>query len=198
MSVAVDITTNAPAVAAHLEHALRVIAEGTRNPDIAVAFKRVGARMLGFQRRRFLTFSRSGGNAEWPDLAISTKIRRLSKTKTQRKKLDTRAKKEKKASRAALLREIAASVKLPILVDTSTLLNSLSTGATGNIDQMLPDGVRVGSRVKYAAFHDDPPQPGRPPRRRIIAPPDTSTLDAMRSDVETGVMRAVLKRFNAN
>lgn len=207
MSLSVNIATNAPAVAKLLEHAFAGVAVGTQDPDLAIAFKRVGARILGFERRRFLTLSRSGGTGEWPDLAVSTKVRRLTKTQTQRQKVnqglqdarDKRALKGKagKLTRLEYLNRIAKGRKLPILVDTAILFNSLSGGTPDSINDLLPDGIRLGTRVKYAKYHQDPETPGRPPRRRIIVAPDAPTLASCAADIEAGLTRMLSRRMKA-
>lgn len=189
VSVQVNITTNAPAIARAMKRAAGRVALGTKDPDIADAFRQVNAIILGFERRRFETLSRSGGNSEWPDLALSTKLRRLTKTKTQRTRYNRAANKGGFKSRAAYLRSIVGSQKFAILVDTANLRNSLSGQAADSINELLPMGGRVGTRVKYAAAHQY--GLGRVPKRRIIVPPPPDVIQRCVNAVARGINRAM-------
>jgi hypothetical protein len=134
-------------------------------------------------RRRFASASR--GDGTWPDLAPSTKAARMRGRKTTRRILDrentrlqnafrsapVEARGTLPATRAQRLAAITGGFKFSILRDTNTLFNSLTTGAPGNITEHKPDGIRVGTNVKYARHHQKPKVPGRPPVRKILVPP---------------------------
>lgn len=126
-------------------------------------YKKWGARYLAFTRRRFVKFSRGGGN--WAPLD--------EKTVKQRRKGRGRG-------RPATLR------------DTGTLLNALTVGAPGNMFRRTSRGIRVGfggparhpdgkaTIADIARFHDA--GAGDLPQRRIIVVPDAPTIARMNAD----------------
>jgi phage gpG-like protein len=144
-------------------------------------FTQAAALYLAFTRRRFVTQSQGGG--EWPDLALSTKVARARKTKAGRSKYA-------KARRGGQTRaQAVAGRKFAILRDTSTLFNSLSTGAPGSTTEYLPAGIRVGTAIKYAKYH----QSGGPhlPQRRIFVDPDPATQQRIQSILAGAIVAAM-------
>jgi len=130
-------------------------------------FTRWVKRYESFAKRRFVKMSRGG----WKPLAASTlKGRRGGKGKRR---------------------------KAAILIDTGTLVKSLTIGATGNMIEWLRNGVRygIGGPAKHpdgkatiadiARFHDS--GKGRLPKREIIVAPDAATVNAMKRDVKSAV-----------
>lgn len=152
------------------------------SPEVTRVMPLIGQRILTFTRRRFENLSRSGGSGEWPDLAPATKRARLTKTKTQRQRLDRQAR-QAGVRRRDLLADAIRAAKLPILVDTGTLRNSLS------IIRVDRRAVSVGTAIHYAAAH----QYGRRhlPIRRIVAPPDRQTLEEINADFARVVRQAI-------
>lgn len=118
---------------------------------------------LGFTRQRFLKAAR--GDGTWKPLAASTIARR------------------RKGRRRGGSPEI--------LRDTGILFNSLSAGAHGSVIRDIPNGVEVGTQIKYAKHHQRPTVPGRPPVRKILVPPDDVTRRRMRDAIAAGMIRAV-------
>ena len=181
-----------------LESALERKDSGPMN----TGFKQASMRYLGFTRRRFVQLS--GGGGEWPDLAVSTKVRRMRKTSEagnvhsgplmgkyaalykSYNKL-AKVKGEPKVTQAKL----AASRHFDILRDSGLLLNSLSTGGPGFLEEALPNGIRVGTTVRYARFHQSPTRLGHPPVRAIFVAPDEGTLKAIQEILANAVASAV-------
>lgn len=140
-------------------------------------------RYLGFTRRRYVSLSK--GSGEWPDLALSTKVSRMRSISPAGNKhagplmltYEKLLKKQQKGIKdhRVTRKELAAARHFDILRDTGALLNSLSTGAPGYLEESMPDGIRIGTRVRYARFHQSPSIPGRPPMRRIMVEPDSTT-----------------------
>lgn len=171
------ITVNVQVDLSDLRGLSRAITRGS--PEMSTALQQSGQRVLTFTRRRFEANSRSGGNSEWPDLAPSTKIRRLSKTKAQRAKTARQAK-QKGTTRRAVLEAAARSIKLQILVDTGILRSSLS------ILEIGPRNIRIGTAVNYARRH----QFGEGvPVRQIVVPPSAETELAIAGDVGRAITR---------
>lgn len=130
---------------------------------IDAMYKKWGARYLAFVRRRFVKFSRGGG--DWAPLDPQTVKRR---------------RKGKGRGGAATLR------------DTGTLLTALTVGSPGNLFKRTSRGIRVGfggpSRhpdgkatiADIARFHDA--GSGDLPQRSIIVAPDAPTITRMNAD----------------
>lgn len=147
------------------------------SPEVAAAMNQVAQRFLTDMRRRFEQNSRGAGF--WPDLAPVTKLRRLTKTKAQRTKLDRQARKEGK-TRAQILEAAVSAVRLPILVDTGILRNSLT------ILNRTPRSVSIGTQIEYARYH----QSGiRVPKRAIVVEPSEEVIVQAQNDVARGISR---------
>lgn len=192
-----------------LVDALKILRDGPDGP-MRPYFARAAARYLGFVRTRFVRASR--GDGTWPGLALSTKIARLRRqyggrilstrlttaeraklTKSQRARVGRFAsvlKATGKATRAGQLAELARTTRFAILRDTNTLFGSLTEGQAGNEVNYSRDGVTISSNVRYGGFHQDPPIPGRPPRREIIVQPDDATEGQMAEELATGIVAA--------
>jgi hypothetical protein len=85
----------------------------------------------------------------------------------------------------------APAAKPEILRDTGLLLNSLSIGSKGNVNELLTDGVSVGTRIKYAKHHQAPSVPGRPPIRKILVQPNAETAARIKQVLQAAVVEAV-------
>jgi hypothetical protein len=170
--------------------------------------KQAAARYLAFIRRRFDAASK--GDGTWPDLALSTKLARLRKTKAGQKKLAAAKKKagryagmaKRLGGESAAVRDVfkttlaqqVAMMKFSILRDTNTLFNSLTLGAPGSLEEVTHEGIRVGTAIEYAHEHQNPTVPGRPPQRLILVPPDPDTQRAMNDYIARGVARAIQQK----
>lgn len=162
---------------------LRTLASVAKDQDLVALFKRWGARYRSFAQRRFVRFSRGGG--DWPPLAEST--------------IKGRRKGKGKADASSLMRTkggdlASAGGRFVILVNTGTLRNVLDVqlGRPGQLEQQVPFGVEVGyggtSRypggkatiADIASFHQE--GNARLPQRKIIVEPDQLTVDAMGED----------------
>lgn len=91
------------------------------------------------------------------------------------------------------------------MINTRTMLNALSVGMTGSLNQRIrtPAGVRVGfsdaphnndslTIRELAVIHDS--GLGNVPQRTILVEPDSSTIKGMMSDAERAtdaIMKAV-------
>lgn len=161
-------------------------AAGGSNP-INWVLRQWGARYLTFVRRRYIRFSRGGG--DWKPLATSTlKQRRGSKRrKTRSKRAHTKTTTRGSAKRVAILR------------DTGTLLGALTIGAPGNLYKLVRKAVRVGfgGPTKHpdgkmtirdiAVAHDE--GKGNLPKRQILVEPDHRTVSGLLADLRRGVQR---------
>jgi len=143
--------------------------------------KRVGIRYLAFVRRRFVRFSRGGG--DWKPLSLATIKQRRGK-KRRRTRAGARAKTTTRGS----------AIRPAILRDTGTLLNALTVNAPGNLLKRIPYGVRVGfggparhpggkATIRdIAAFHNI----GKGvPKRRIIVEPTRELHNNIQRDLRT-------------
>jgi len=176
---------------------------------------------MAFIRERFARLSKGGG--EWPDLALSTKIKRMRARfnrdmvrstgysegggetfaptgvrgrllRPYGAKVKALAKSNPALTRGQLLAQVAASTHFDILRDTDLLFNSVTQGAPGHLEQELEDGVRTGTNVPYGRFHQAPTIPGRPPVREILVVPDATTLDRIKDFIVGGIL-AVRRRI---
>lgn len=162
-------------------------------------FRQWGVRYLAFTRRRFVAYSRGGG--DWKPLAPSTILARRAKgggtRSAQRAKLRRQRKRSRDAGRIAAItariQAVESGAGVSILRDTGTLLAALSPGAPGNLFRFVSRGVVVGfenSRhpsgkatiAQIAAWHNLGGRGGRLPRRTILAPPDAATQRGMLED----------------
>jgi phage gpG-like protein len=76
-----------------------------------------------------------------------------------------------------------------ILRRNDHLLNSLTPGAAGNVFLTIPGGVRVGTSVPYAGFHQH--GTSRMPARTILVAPSPEAVERMRKPIETTVRQVV-------
>lgn len=163
--------------------------DATKSGPAQTAWKRIAARYLGWIRRRFVSASR--GDGTWPDLAHSTKMSRIYSRKSManlfRRRLK-RAQGDVTRTQARRRVEVVSGMKFEILRDTGILFNSLSQGG---VQEMLPNGIRVGTAVKYAKYHQEGGEGGRPPQRQIFVPPEGRIHDEMRAELEKAVTRIV-------
>lgn len=164
---------------------LRILKAGAEGP-MRPFFRRAAARYLGFIRRRFVNASR--GDGTWPDLALSTKLKRLRRQ--HRGRFSRFVKKQEGKNRAAQMMALANSSKFAILRDTSTLFGALTEGNLGNEIDYGKDGVVIGVNVRYARFHQDPAILGRPPKREILVQPDKQTEEQMAIELANGILAA--------
>ena len=143
-----------------------------------------GVRYLSFVKRRFVKFSRGGG--DWKPLAPST-VRGRGRTRSGRRR--------RRAARA-VVRQKGTGGRVAILRNTGTLLSALEIGRRGNLFKNIKGGVRVGfaGAVKHssgkatireiAVFHDQGGKSGRPPQRAILVKPDRATVRGMLADAK--------------
>ena len=160
-------------------------------------FDQWAERYLGFVRRRFVAYSKGGGN--WKPLAPSTIARRrVGRRRKPREKIGGAPGKSRK--RESRRRKVKSGKKPAILRDTSTLLRALSLGSPGNLKQRIANGIRVGfggpskhseggkaTIADIARFHDG--GLGNNPQRLILAVPDEPTRSGMKRDVERAVKK---------
>jgi hypothetical protein len=173
-----------------IDRAIKAMSQTSSGP-LRDGFNAASAVYLGFTRQRFNKFSKGGG--DWPDLALSTKVARLRKTKSGKRKYDKVKKVVRKDRRGAKRERVVGTLQLggsnfAILRDTSILFNSLTTGSPGNINEMLPNGVRVGTAIRYARHHQNPGRPGRPPQRKILVSPDVATNERIKSILSMAIV----------
>jgi phage gpG-like protein len=171
------------------------LGDATQDP-MRSGFAAAGAIYLGFARNRFVKAAR--GDGTWVPLAESTKLARLRKTKAGKAKLEKTRKKDKQSSKSLsghyrnqATKGLTAAGNFEILRDTGLLLNSLSSGATGNVLRQLSDGITVGTAIKYAGYHQNPTVPGRPPQRLILVQPDDVTKQRMAAVLNKAVIDTV-------
>ncbi len=154
---------------------------GTSSGPIRDAMKQWGARYRSFVQRRFVRYSRGGGN--WKPLAPST--------------LRARRRGNKKKG-------IPGEASHAILRDTGVLFAALDPvfkRKPGALQKDIRFGIRVGyggparhptgegaSVADIARFHQRG-HGNRPPKREIIVKPDAKTQEKMAEDME----RAILK-----
>lgn len=132
------------------------------DPYLSPAFRNVGIDYLTFTRRRFNI--NSTGSGDWQSLSSRTIKRRRAKSGGNR---------------------------FPILKDTEKLYDSLKPGDVNNILEVLPNGVKVGTAIPYATYHQY--GTSRMPARTILVFPDQDAQQAMNSRVIAG-FRNLLKR----
>lgn len=136
--------------------------------------KQWGLRYLTFARRRYVRYSRGGG--DWPDLKASTK-------RSRRK-----GRKGRKGSR-----------RFAILRDLGVLLNALTITMPGNLYLRRKNGIRVGfggasrhpggkKTIRDIAVAHDQGQ-GRLPKRQIIVDPNRQTMAGMKADLQRAVSK---------
>lgn len=147
-----------------LDLALGRITEALR-PDAPGPFQNACVNALDYlmqwEQERYEQFSEGGG--DWPDLAPSTKLKRAYKQGYRRGR-------HPRGEETAL--EQVASWQFPILIDTGTLFESL-TSASGFHEYVFEaDGVSSVTNVPYGVYHQlGGSIPGRPPQRQFIVEP---------------------------
>lgn len=179
--------------------------KGTAAP-MRTMFMQWGKRYEGFTRRRFVRYSRGGGT--WAPLAQSTidarrtggRFRKYGPNRAQaareiRDRLGRTTDAKRARTLASDLRHVTSTKGVAILRDTGVLFNATSIGATGNLLQAIPDGVRYGfddaphsgkSTIgKIAGYH----QTGTRymPARPILDQPDEQTARGMVDDLGRAV-----------
>jgi phage gpG-like protein len=169
----------------HIEKGFADAASGTG--PIAEGLDIAAERYLAFTRQRYVSLSKGG--SDWPDLSLATKVQRMRKTSPAGNKhaggLSAVYKRlQKQAIKASghyvTQKELAASRHFDILIDTSQLLNSLTTGNDHSIKDPTPKGIKVGTNVEYAHLHQKP-EGGRLPERKILVSPDKPCLEAIKA-----------------
>lgn len=150
-------------------------------------------RYLGFARRRYVRFSRGGG--DWPPLAPAT-VRKRRKGKTGKLGVDAK----RTGGRVAILR------------DTGTLLHTLDVDRQDN-RRGIRGGVEVGflptkpakqrqgggilpvsglTIAELASYHQH--GKGHLPQRKVIVEPDDRTVELMAHDASDKMTRLIAKR----
>jgi phage gpG-like protein len=143
---------------------------------------------MAFIRQRFDTASKNGG--AWRALALSTILRRKKAKNTRASRvaqslaIDTQNRFGRGAG--AL---VGAGRLVSILRDTGTLFNSI--GPSTYQKDSIPAGIRVGTAIAYARYHQDGGENGRPPQRQIFVQPDEPTQVRMEQLLENGYQRSV-------
>lgn len=175
-----------PEQASRVLAAFREAIDNDSSPEMKTAFRRAAFLYLNFIQRRYLKAAR--GDGTWPDLSYATKRNRVS----QRKALQAMFAKRMKAamsgvsgSRKLARMNVISGMNFEILRDTSLLFNSLSQTKPNSIEEFIPFGIRVGTAVKYAKYH----QEGGPrlPKREIFVPPDSATQQMIEKEIRDGL-----------
>ncbi len=133
---------------------------------------------MGYTRERYFQQSRGGG--EWDMLAASTLRGRRRGRQVQG------ARRAGQAASALAARGVAPA-NAAILIDTATLVGSITPGT--HASERIPSGIRVGTEVAYARYHQDGGQ--HLPKREIFTQPDGPTVNRMRDAIERGYQQAV-------
>lgn len=132
---------------------------------------------MGFTRERYIEQSRGGG--DWPPLAPST-------IASRRKGRNTQGAEAAETSAAIFQAQGVPAGEASILIDTATLLGSLGSGQART--ESVPAGVRVGTVVEYAKYH----QFGDGvPKREIMVDPDMFTLALIEQALTRGYQQSV-------
>ena len=79
--------------------------------------------------------------------------------------------------------------KFSILADIGILKNSLSEGRPGNVRRFISDGIRVGTNIFYAIYHQT--GSARLPQRTILVQPDDETQGRMLRVINLGVSKLI-------
>ncbi len=145
---------------------------------IGQGFAAAGLVYMGFTRARYFEQSRGGG--DWEPLAPSTLRGRRRGSRVQG------ARRANQAASALAARGVAPS-NAAILIDTATLVGSITPGTHASED--IDGGIRVGTEVAYARYHQD----GGPhlPQREIFVQPDSATLSRMGDGIAAGYQMSI-------
>ena len=138
------------------------------------AYLAVGRVYMSFIRGRFI--NASGGGGTWEPLSpytIADRLRGGFGESSRQLFSAFNAQHHLGSAFGASSKPPPAAAVLPILIRTGRLYGSLVEGGAGHIEELLPDGIRKGSGVFYAAFHQA--GGGRLPQREILVPPDADT-----------------------
>lgn len=154
---------------------------GGGNGHISQGLHTAAMDYTGAMRERFVEQSRGGG--EWPPLAPSTIAGR-------RKGADSQGQSDADTSAAIFQAQGVPASEASILIDTATLLGSITPG-TASVER-ISAGVRVGSNVEYAKYHQT--GGGNLPQREIIVEPDAATMRRMQRSLERGYQKSVNAR----
>jgi len=106
-------------------------------PDMAEAKRQIGMLALLDQHRAFR--ERAAGNREWPGLSAVTVVLRKAGAKAG-KIYDEKDIEERRRD-------------VKILTDSNRLYASLTPSAPGNVLDVMPSAVRIGTNVGYARLH---------------------------------------------
>jgi len=160
----------------------RVVLNAIRNLRDAVhggagmrdAYLAVGRTYMRFIRGRFI--GASGGDGTWQPLSPYTIADRLRGGFGESSRVlysAFNAQHHLGGAFGAQNKPPPAAAVLPILIRSGRLYGSLIEGGAGHIEELLPDGIRKGTGIFYAAFHQS--GGGRLPQREILVPPDADT-----------------------
>jgi len=155
-----------------LDRMASVIADGSQFNQSREGLQQAGDTYLQYVRRNFM--SNSLGSGGWKDLAMSTKLARYRKFFGSTRKVP---------------RQTIAATPFPILYITGKFYGSFIRGATGSFEQITADGVKEGTNIFHARFHQR--GSSRLPQRKTIESPDAATVSTMASQVQGGFMTAI-------
>jgi len=148
-------------------------ASGPRDADIFQGIQTALDIDDGYQRRQFA--SASAGDGRWPDIADSTKAKRM-----------------RQSGAPAGVKVPDAPFTFPVLYISGDLYTSLVRGSPGHFSATTDNSVSSGTEVFHAHFHQVP-EGDREPQRIIIDYPDEATLESMVGAIREGVAAAVAK-----
>jgi hypothetical protein len=157
-------------------NACRALREAVRGGSAVMrdAYLQVGRVYMNFIRGRFI--GASGGDGTWQPLSPYTIAERLRGGfgESSRQLFGAfNAQHHLAGAFGASNKPPPAVAVLPILIRSGRLYGSLVEGGAGHIEEVLPDGIRKGTGVFYAAYHQA--GGGRLPQREILVPPDAAT-----------------------
>jgi hypothetical protein len=195
------------------------------NPAVEKMWQQVGEIYSAFIRRRYVKLSRGGG--EWPDIKTQTLVGRQRSSVRRVKEMiedgylsGPAAEKALKRAQAKVHRLVAVlgggdqvwararakgtkledarkKLKHAILIDTGTLLGTLTIGASGNISVRTPEGYRfgiggAGDIGTIANAHNEGSK--RLPKRTIIVKPDEPTMAQIKRVCTNAVKESIRNR----
>ena len=176
-----------------------------QNP-MEMALVAMGVEYMAFVRERFKEYSNHGG--DWPEHRPETIKRRSAKIRSGESPILVGAS-GRPHSGAGLFsggtkqygfledKFTSGNDPFPLLIETGELYDSLVKGHSNYVENILSDGIEVGTSVPYAFDMQNgmnsPPTPPRP----FIVPPDTATIDVMRDRLVVGV-QATLAEMQSN
>lgn len=152
------------------------------------ALRRAAARYLAWIRKRYAAAAK--GDGTWKDLSLATKLSRIRARKTMNRQFKKRLKVAggDGRTRRARVRDVVSGMRFEILRDTGILFNSLSQGAPGAMEQFIPNGIRVGTAIKYGKYH----QLGDGvPKRAFLVPPEGKIYEDIGRELQRGMEEAM-------